>query len=52
LSLPSGARLADDSKGQPVLLFSANWELDYFVERNEDVELSEFPFAEELKDAR
>ena len=51
LSLPSGARLADDSKGQPVLLFSAKWELDYFVERNEEVELSEFPFAEELTDS-
>lgn len=44
ISLPSGVRLALDSDRQPVLLFPAEWHLQYFKEKNPDVQLSSLPF--------
>jgi peptide chain release factor 3 len=43
LDLPSGARLARDSSGQPVLLFPSEWSERYFRENHKDLELSEYP---------
>ena len=43
LMLPSGARIARDSTGQPVLLFPNEWNVRYFQQNNKDVELSEYP---------
>lgn len=51
LALPTGARLADDSADQAVLLFPEKWAFDYFVERNPEIKMSEFPFADEMSDA-
>jgi len=42
-SLPSGARLATDSAGHVVVLFSETWNCDYFAERHPEVKLSEMP---------
>ena len=42
--LPTGARFAEDSKGQPVILFGEEWSLNYFVERHPKIELSPLPF--------
>jgi peptide chain release factor 3 len=44
--IPSGAALADDSAGQPVILFSGEWAVPYFTERNPDIPISELPFRE------
>ncbi|MGI8907931.1 MAG: peptide chain release factor 3 [Candidatus Sumerlaeaceae bacterium] len=44
--VPSGAALADDSAGQPVILFSGEWAVPYFTQRNPDIRLSELPFRE------
>jgi peptide chain release factor 3 len=44
--IPSGAALAQDSAGQPVILFSGEWAVPYFVERNPDIPLSTLPFRE------
>jgi len=38
LRLPSGNRVAIDSKGRPVVLFKSQWELDYFINENKGVE--------------
>ena len=35
--------MAEDTDGQPVLLFPSDWTLRYFVERNADVTLHEVP---------
>jgi peptide chain release factor 3 len=43
LMLPSGARIARDSTGRPVLLFPNEWNVRYFQQNNKDVELSEYP---------
>ena len=44
--IPSGAALANDSAGQPVMLFSGEWAVPYFVERNPNIPLSDLPFAQ------
>ena len=41
--LPSGARLALDSRDRPVVLFSAEWELRFFLEKNPKVVLAKLP---------
>ena len=43
--LPSGARIARDGSGHPVVLFSSEWYVSYFQENNRDVELSEYPVS-------
>jgi peptide chain release factor 3 len=46
--VPSGAALAEDSGGNPVVLFSGEWAVPYFTERNPDIPISELPFKENL----
>ncbi len=43
LSLPSGARLARDMGGHPVILFVNDWSANYFIETNRTVSLSSLP---------
>jgi peptide chain release factor 3 len=42
--LPTGAVLADDSRGQSVILFPGDWALSYFAEKNPSIILGELPF--------
>jgi len=42
--LPTGAVLADDAHGQPVILFPGDWALGYFVEKHPAIQLGELPF--------
>jgi peptide chain release factor 3 len=42
--LPTGSRLAEDSKGQPVLLFPEEWTLKFFHDKNPSIELSALPY--------
>ena len=42
--LPTGARLADDAKGQPVILFGEEWSLNFFAERHPKIGLSPLPY--------
>ena len=41
--LPSSCRLALDSRTRPVALFSAEWELKFFAEKNPQVHLHKLP---------
>ena len=41
--LPSSCRLALDSRERPVALFSAEWELKFFIEKNPKVILHKLP---------
>jgi len=41
--MPSGAERAVDLHGAPVLLFPAEWHIDYFMEKNKGVVLSAYP---------
>jgi peptide chain release factor 3 len=41
--LPSGARLASDSAGQTVILFTEDWSCNFFTERNPGVTLTILP---------
>jgi len=43
IAIPSGVQMAKDSHGQRVLLFPDAWHLNYFVQKNEKVELSAYP---------
>lgn len=43
ISLPTGVRLAWDREQWPVLLFPAEWALNYFVQNNSSLELKEEP---------
>ena len=42
-ALPTGARLAFDAVGKPVILFTEPWSCDFFTERNADIRLSALP---------
>jgi peptide chain release factor 3 len=42
--LPTGAILADDSRGQSVILFPGDWALSYFTEKHPTVTLGALPF--------
>jgi peptide chain release factor 3 len=44
--LPTGARLAFDVAGKPVVLFQEQWSCDFFAERNPKVRLSALPVEE------
>jgi peptide chain release factor 3 len=41
--LPTGARVAFDAGGKPVILFQEQWSCDFFAERNPKVQLSALP---------
>ncbi len=43
--LPTGATLADDPRGQTVILFPGDWALRYFVEKNPSMVLGDLPFV-------
>ena len=43
LKLPTGAAVAEDSDGQPVLLFPSEWSVRYFTDRNAGVTLHATP---------
>ena len=43
LQLPTGARLAQDVAGKPVILFQEQWSCDFYAERNPNVRLSALP---------
>jgi peptide chain release factor 3 len=43
LTLPSGVAIADDTDGQPVLLFPSEWTVRYFTDRNAGVTLHATP---------
>lgn len=43
LLLPSGARLARDASGNPVLLFTDTWSCDYFTGRQPEISLTAQP---------
>jgi peptide chain release factor 3 len=45
--LPTGARLAADAAGHPVILFADQWSCDFFAERNPAIGLSPLPFEAE-----
>ena len=42
--LPTGARLAVDVAGKPVILFQEQWSCDFYAQRNPKVRLSALPF--------
>jgi peptide chain release factor 3 len=42
--LPTGAVLADDSRGQTVILFPGDWALSHFTEKHPSIVLSDTPF--------
>jgi peptide subunit release factor RF-3 len=41
--LPTGARLANDVAGKPVILFENEWSCNYFAERNPKLRLTALP---------
>jgi peptide chain release factor 3 len=43
-ALPTGAILANDAQGQPVILFPGEWALNLFVQKNPSVLLGLLPF--------
>lgn len=55
LTMPTGSRMAFDRLAQPVILFTDEWSIDYFVDKNksflstsDEPLLSPLPFGEEL----
>ena len=44
-TLPTGARLAFDAGGKPVILFQEQWSCDFFAQRNPTIQLSALPLA-------
>jgi peptide chain release factor 3 len=49
-ALPTGCRLAVDTAGQTVALFTAEWQVEHFTDRNRDVRLLRLP-AQTKRDA-
>ena len=45
--LPAGAAWAFDSEDRTVLLLTSEWSLNYFIEKNPDIDLSDIPFKEQ-----
>ncbi len=41
--LPTGSVLAENSEGKPVILFTGEWALNFFMEKNPSIALSELP---------
>jgi len=52
VSLPAGASLAFDPNERLVILLTSEWSLNYFIERNPKIELSDIPFTEEYSIAK
>ena len=46
LTLPTEARIAYDTEGNPVVLFPSDWTVTYFAEKNQQVPLSSLPISE------
>jgi peptide chain release factor 3 len=46
--LPAGAAWATDGDGRPVILFTSEWSLNYFFEKNKEIELSDIPFLKKI----
>lgn len=46
-TLPTGSRLAEDSKRQRVILFTEDWACRFFEEKNPSIPLSILPFDDE-----
>jgi peptide chain release factor 3 len=44
--LPAGAAWAFDIEERPVILFTSEWSMNYFHEKNKNIELSDIPFKE------
>ncbi len=44
-NLPSGSELAENDEGALVVLFKSEWALNYFVEKNLSIKLSELPWS-------
>ena len=42
-ALPTGARVAFDAGGKPVILFQEQWSCDFFAQRNPTIQLSALP---------
>ena len=49
-TLPTGARLASDAAGQPVVLFQDQWSCDFFCGRNPEIGLSALPMNDQDKE--
>jgi len=45
--LPTGAKLASDAAGKPVILFTDEWSCNFYSDRNPKVRLSVLPFEKE-----
>lgn len=50
--IPSGAAIADDSQGQPVLLLTGEWAVNYFLDKNPDIRISDQPYISEMAAAK
>src|SRR2546425_3641155 len=50
-ALPTGARLAFDVAGKPVILFPDEWSCNFFSQRNPKVRLAALPFEEVTEEA-
>ncbi len=46
ITLPTGTALAESTDLQPAILFPGDWALNYFMEKNPDIKLSELPFRD------
>ncbi len=44
ISLPTGSALAESTDGLPAILFPSEWAMNYFMEKNPGIKLSELPF--------
>jgi peptide chain release factor 3 len=44
--LPTGSALVESTEHQPAILFPGEWALNYFMERNPEIRLSELPFTD------
>lgn len=42
--LPVGAAAGEDKNGDSIILFTSEWSLDYFKEKNPDIKISDTPF--------
>jgi peptide chain release factor 3 len=49
--LPTGARLAFDAAGKPVILFQDEWSCNFFAERNPKIRLSTLPVERQAAEA-
>jgi peptide chain release factor 3 len=46
-TLPLGAVIAEDKKGDNVILFASDWGLLNFAEKNKDIPLADFPYHDQ-----